>query len=55
MGRMSRDVKETIDELWERDMDASDRADEIEQVIDDIGDYDAERDWQRVAEELGLI
>lgn len=54
--RLSRDVKATIDELWERGIDASGLEDEIEEIIDERrGYYDAERDWEEVAERLGLL
>lgn len=54
--RISRDVKETIDELWERGIDASGLEDEIAEIIDERrGHYDAERDWEEVAERLGLL
>jgi len=42
--------------MWIYGIDASDRADEIAEVIEFLGwDYDAEHDWEKVAEELGLI
>ncbi|MNO40555.1 hypothetical protein D3C76_307060 [compost metagenome] len=54
--RLNREVKQTIDELWERGMDASLLSHEIENIIDDRWPhYEAERDWRDVAERLGLM
>jgi hypothetical protein len=53
--KLKQAVTETIDELWERGIDASVLQHEIEQIIDGRGpDYDAERDWEYVARQLGL-
>lgn len=54
--RLNREVKQTIDELWELGMDASLLSREIENIIDARWPhYEAKRDWQDVAERLGLI
>ncbi|WP_160311800.1 hypothetical protein [Paenibacillus sp. IHB B 3415] len=54
--RLNQEVKQTIDELWERGMDASLLSREIENIIDDRWPhYEAERDWRNVAERLGLM
>ncbi|MEK3875170.1 hypothetical protein [Paenibacillus sp. FSL M7-0420] len=54
--RLNQEVKQTIDELWERGMDASLLSREIENIIDDRWPYyEAERDWRDVAERLGLM
>ncbi|MNW52007.1 hypothetical protein D3C74_295080 [compost metagenome] len=54
--RLAQETKATINELWERGIDASLLSCEIEQIIDDRWPhYDAERDWREVAKQLRLI
>lgn len=54
--RLEREVTATINELWERGIDASHLRYEIGQFIDGrLPHYDAERDWQDAGEELGLL
>ncbi|MNW59528.1 hypothetical protein D3C74_374490 [compost metagenome] len=49
------EVKATINELLGRGIDASLLSCEIEQIIDERWPhYDAERDWQEIAEQLRL-
>jgi hypothetical protein len=53
--KLNQAVTDTINELWERSIDGSMLQHEISQIIDDRGpDYDAERDWEYVAKQLGL-
>lgn len=53
--RLVKEVKATINELWKRGIDASLLSCEIEQIIDERWpNYDAERDWQEIAEQLRL-
>jgi hypothetical protein len=53
--RLDQAVKETIDELWKRGIDASRMQDEIGEIIDDRWPhYEAERDWEDVAKQLRL-
>jgi siroheme synthase (precorrin-2 oxidase/ferrochelatase) len=53
--KLKQTVKETITELLERGIDASMMQSEIEQIIDDRWPhYEAERDWESVARQLGL-
>lgn len=54
--RLKREVKATINELWERGIDASLLSCEIEMIIDDMWPhYEADRDWEEVARQLRLI
>lgn len=53
--RLNQAVNETISELQERGIDASRLQDQIGQIIDDRWPhYEAERDWEDVAKQLGL-
>lgn len=54
--RLKREVKETMDELLKRGINASLLSREIEIVIDELWPhYYAERDWEEVAKRLRLI
>lgn len=48
-------VKETIDELYERGIDASMLRYEISEIIDEYYDYDIDEHIEEVAQRLGLM
>ncbi|NHN33567.1 hypothetical protein [Paenibacillus agricola] len=54
--RLEQAVNDTVNELRERGIDVSRMQDEIGEIIDDRWPhYEADRDWEDVAKQLGLF